>query len=211
MSSRSALVAGLRAARTSRGPAPDGSGRYCGSSPVTGSLTGPGSAVQPARSRTTTRTVTNGSSAAASRRPQNSQQAALSQRRKLWSSPSPPRSSRPSCGVLVGRRNDGKPPWTFIAGEVEPGETPADAAVREVKEETALARQRGEVIGERVHPRTGRTMIYLAARAGPTAPRSSSATRTSSPRSAGSPSPRPTSSWPSTACSSPCTSTWRQR
>ncbi|MEV5408614.1 NUDIX domain-containing protein [Thermopolyspora sp. NPDC052614] len=26
-------------------------------------------------------------------------------------------------GVLVGRRHDGKPPWTFIAGEVEPGES----------------------------------------------------------------------------------------
>jgi 8-oxo-dGTP pyrophosphatase MutT (NUDIX family) len=41
-------------------------------------------------------------------------------------------------GVLVGRRNDGKPPWTFIAGKIEPGESPADAAVREVKEETGL-------------------------------------------------------------------------
>jgi 8-oxo-dGTP pyrophosphatase MutT (NUDIX family) len=67
-------------------------------------------------------------------------------------------------GVLVGRRNDGKPPWTFISGEVEPGESPADAAVREVKEETTLEVSAGEVIGERVHPRTGRTMIYLAAR-----------------------------------------------
>lgn len=27
-------------------------------------------------------------------------------------------------GVLAGRRNDGKPPWTFIAGEIEPGEGP---------------------------------------------------------------------------------------
>src|SRR5436305_4878496 len=35
-------------------------------------------------------------------------------------------------GVLVGKRNDGKPPWTFIAGEIEPGESQADAAVREV-------------------------------------------------------------------------------
>lgn len=34
-------------------------------------------------------------------------------------------------GVLVGRRNDGKPPWTFIAGEIEPGESPADAGIRE--------------------------------------------------------------------------------
>lgn len=67
-------------------------------------------------------------------------------------------------GVLVGKRNDGKPPWTFIAGEVEPGEQPEDAAVREVKEETGLEAAAGEVIGERVHPATGRTMIYLAAR-----------------------------------------------
>lgn len=67
-------------------------------------------------------------------------------------------------GVLVGRRNDGKPPWTFIAGEVEPGERPEDAAIREVKEETGLEAAAGGAIGERVHPATGRTMIYLAAR-----------------------------------------------
>jgi ADP-ribose pyrophosphatase YjhB (NUDIX family) len=67
-------------------------------------------------------------------------------------------------GVLIARRNDGKPPWTFIAGEIEPGESPADAAVREVKEETGLRIRVGSVIGRRVHPRTGRTMIYIAAR-----------------------------------------------
>jgi 8-oxo-dGTP diphosphatase len=66
-------------------------------------------------------------------------------------------------GVLVGRRMDGKPPWTFIAGEVEPGELPADAAVREVKEETTLRVRAGEVIGERVHPKSQRHMIYMAA------------------------------------------------
>jgi 8-oxo-dGTP pyrophosphatase MutT (NUDIX family) len=65
-------------------------------------------------------------------------------------------------GVLVGRRNDGKPPWTFIAGEVEPGESPADAAIREVKEETGLLVNYSKIIGRRVHPKTGRTMIYLA-------------------------------------------------
>ncbi|WP_238433244.1 NUDIX hydrolase, partial [Micromonospora tarensis] len=66
-------------------------------------------------------------------------------------------------GVLVGRRNDGKPPWTFIAGEIEPGESAADAAVREVKEETGLLVRAGErEIGRRVHPKTGRTMVYLA-------------------------------------------------
>jgi 8-oxo-dGTP pyrophosphatase MutT (NUDIX family) len=67
-------------------------------------------------------------------------------------------------GVLVGRRNDGKPPWTFIAGKIEPGESPADAAVREVKEETGLRIRAGSVIGRRVHPKTGRTMVYMAAR-----------------------------------------------
>lgn len=66
-------------------------------------------------------------------------------------------------GVLVGKRNDGKPPWTFIAGEVEPGESIADAATREVKEETGLLVRAGHrEIGRRVHPKTGRTMVYLA-------------------------------------------------
>ena len=69
-----------------------------------------------------------------------------------------------SRGVLAGRRNDGKPPWTFIAGEVEPGETAPFAAGREVKEETGLEVEPGEEIGRRVHPKTGRTMIYVAAR-----------------------------------------------
>jgi 8-oxo-dGTP diphosphatase len=66
-------------------------------------------------------------------------------------------------GVLIGRRNDGVPPWTFIAGEVEPGERPEDAAVREVKEETGCEVLTGEIIGERDHPDTGRHMIYMAA------------------------------------------------
>jgi 8-oxo-dGTP pyrophosphatase MutT (NUDIX family) len=66
-------------------------------------------------------------------------------------------------GVLVGKRNDGKPPWTFIAGEIEPGESPTDAIVREVKEEAGLRVRAAErEIGRRVHPKTGRTMIYLA-------------------------------------------------
>jgi len=69
-------------------------------------------------------------------------------------------------GVLVGQRRDGRPPWTFIAGEQDAvkDENPADTAVREVKEETGLRVQAGEVIGERVHPATGRTMIYIAAK-----------------------------------------------
>jgi 8-oxo-dGTP pyrophosphatase MutT (NUDIX family) len=66
-------------------------------------------------------------------------------------------------GLLVGRRNDRTPEWGFITGEIEPGESPADAAVREVKEETGLRVEAGEVIGERDHPKTGRHMIYMAA------------------------------------------------
>jgi 8-oxo-dGTP pyrophosphatase MutT (NUDIX family) len=66
-------------------------------------------------------------------------------------------------GVLIGKRNDGKSPWTFIAGEIEPGESPADAAIREVKEETGLVVTSAKrEIGRRVHPKTGRTMIYVA-------------------------------------------------
>ena len=66
-------------------------------------------------------------------------------------------------GVLVGKRNDGKPPWTFIAGENEPMESPADTIIREVKEETGLRITAGRIIGERVHPKTGRHMVYVAA------------------------------------------------
>jgi 8-oxo-dGTP pyrophosphatase MutT (NUDIX family) len=65
-------------------------------------------------------------------------------------------------GVLVARRNDGVPPWTFIAGEIEPGEDPAEAAVREVKEETGLRIRTTGVLGCRIHPDTGREIVYLA-------------------------------------------------
>jgi 8-oxo-dGTP diphosphatase len=65
-------------------------------------------------------------------------------------------------GVLLGRRHDGKPPWTFIAGAMETGESPQHTAVRECLEETGLAVAAGDVIGEREHPKTGRHMIYVA-------------------------------------------------
>jgi len=67
-------------------------------------------------------------------------------------------------GVLAGRRNDNAPSWTFLAGEVEPGESAADAAVREVKEEAGIDVVVGRVLGRRVHPATNRTMIYMTAR-----------------------------------------------
>ena len=69
----------------------------------------------------------------------------------------------PGLGVLAGRRNDGKPPWTFISGEMEPGERIEDTILREVKEETGLLIRAGHEIGRRIHPRTGRLMIYVGA------------------------------------------------
>jgi len=68
-------------------------------------------------------------------------------------------------GVLITRRHDGKPLWGFVTGEAEPGESPADTAIREVKEEATLEVKIGHVIGERnPHPQTGRHVIYVAAR-----------------------------------------------
>ncbi len=67
-------------------------------------------------------------------------------------------------GVLVERRHDGRPLWTFPAGEIEPGEAPADTAIRETKEECGLVIVISHLIGERDHPKTGTHMYYLAAR-----------------------------------------------
>jgi 8-oxo-dGTP diphosphatase len=68
--------------------------------------------------------------------------------------------------VLMVRRKEkeGQLSWQFPAGEVEPGETGADAAVRETHEEVGLKVSADEMLGERVHPATGRKMIYVACR-----------------------------------------------
>ena len=81
-----------------------------------------------------------------------------------WSSPSSPPSSRLSSASWSAAATTASRHGRSSRARVEPGESPADAAVREVKEETGLRVEVGEVIGERVHPKTGRTMIYMAAR-----------------------------------------------
>lgn len=52
--------------------------------------------------------------------------------------------------------------WQFPAGGIEDGETPEQAAVRETAEETGLTVEAVKLLGERIHPKTGRLMSYTA-------------------------------------------------
>jgi 8-oxo-dGTP diphosphatase len=66
--------------------------------------------------------------------------------------------------VLMVRRRvrEGELSWQFPAGEVEPGESPDETAARETREETGITVRPTQRLGERVHPVTGRTMVYVA-------------------------------------------------
>lgn len=67
-------------------------------------------------------------------------------------------------GVLMVRRRvaEGQLSWQFPAGEVEAGETSEQAAVRETREEVGMSVNAVKVLGERVHPKTGRRILYVA-------------------------------------------------
>ena len=66
-------------------------------------------------------------------------------------------------GILVARRHDRIPPWTFPSTEIGPDESPASAAVRAVRKEAGLTATTDHIIGRRIHPKTGRLAIYLEA------------------------------------------------
>ncbi|MDG9701694.1 NUDIX hydrolase [Streptomyces sp. DH37] len=70
--------------------------------------------------------------------------------------------------VLMVRRRvkEGELSWQFPAGGIEAGETPEQAAVRETFEETGLTVDAVKLLGERVHPKTGRLMYYVACSTG---------------------------------------------
>ncbi|MFI5839388.1 NUDIX domain-containing protein [Catenuloplanes sp. NPDC051500] len=66
--------------------------------------------------------------------------------------------------VLLVRRRVAEGPlsWQFPAGKIEPGETAELAAARETTEETGLTVRPTLLLGERIHPSTGRLMHYVA-------------------------------------------------
>ncbi|MFE6001445.1 NUDIX hydrolase [Streptomyces sp. NPDC056454] len=65
--------------------------------------------------------------------------------------------------LMVRRRvSEGQLSWQFPAGKVEHGEEREAAAVREAQEETGLTIEAVKLLGERVHPKTGRLMSYTA-------------------------------------------------
>lgn len=71
--------------------------------------------------------------------------------------------ARPAATAELVRRRvpEGTLSWQFPAGELEPGESAEDAAVRETREEVGLVVAPQATIGGRVHPVTGRWWIYV--------------------------------------------------
>jgi 8-oxo-dGTP pyrophosphatase MutT (NUDIX family) len=66
----------------------------------------------------------------------------------------------PDLRVLVAKRRDGIPPWTFLGGDIHEGESAGDALRRRVQAEGGLTVESFRFIGRRIHPKTSRVMVY---------------------------------------------------
>ncbi len=66
--------------------------------------------------------------------------------------------------LLLIRRSapEGGLVWALPGGTVESAETAEQAAARETLEETGLTVEAVKLLGERVHPDTGRLIVYVA-------------------------------------------------
>ncbi|QDY81269.1 NUDIX hydrolase [Streptomyces qinzhouensis] len=65
--------------------------------------------------------------------------------------------------LLIKRATpEGSLTWQFPAGKIEPDESPEDAVIREVKQETGLVVTVTERLRERIHPGTGIRILYFA-------------------------------------------------
>lgn len=73
-------------------------------------------------------------------------------------------------GVLIAKRRDGIPPWTFLGGEIRDGESAGDALRRRVQAEAGLPVTSVHFIGRRIHPKTSRVMVYGHVEVGPGEP-----------------------------------------
>jgi 8-oxo-dGTP diphosphatase len=74
-------------------------------------------------------------------------------------------------GVLVAKRRDGIPPWTFLGGEIRSGESSGEALRRKVEHEAGLTVTNTRFIGRRIHPKTSRVMVYGHVEVQPAEPR----------------------------------------
>lgn len=66
----------------------------------------------------------------------------------------------PDQRVLIAKRRDGIPPWTFLGGDIREGESAGDALRRRVQAEAGLMVESFRFIGRRIHPKTSRVMVY---------------------------------------------------
>jgi NADH pyrophosphatase NudC (nudix superfamily) len=73
----------------------------------------------------------------------------------------------PDQRVLIAKRRDGIPPWTFLGGDIHEGESALAALRRRVHAEGGLEVQQVRFIGRRIHPKTSRVMVYCHVEVGP--------------------------------------------